>query len=159
MQHSVATQQSTAQHSTAQYSAAQYTTAVLCCVTLGCSVSCGLIALHTLPIHRQAFKDTLPKGVVNFVTGSGRATLPPIMESGMIDIFAFIGGSRAADSLIKNHPSPHKLRVCLGLDAKNAGIVMPDADLDIAVKECVTGSTSYNGQRCTALKIMFVHQV
>jgi glyceraldehyde-3-phosphate dehydrogenase (NADP+) len=111
---------------------------------------------HLLTI--EAFKDTLPKGVVNFVTGSGRATLPPIMESGMIDIFAFIGGSRAADSLIKNHPSPHKLRVCLGLDAKNAGIVMPDADLDIAVKECVTGSTSYNGQRCTALKIMFVHQ-
>jgi glyceraldehyde-3-phosphate dehydrogenase (NADP+) len=46
----------------------------------------------------------------------------------------------------------------LGLDAKNAGIVLQDADLDLTVKECMLGSLSYNGQRCTALKILFVHR-
>jgi len=35
--------------------------------------------------------------------------------------------------------------------------VLADADLDLAVSECVLGSLSYNGQRCTALKILFVH--
>ena len=35
---------------------------------------------------------------------------------------------------------------------------MPDADLDVAVKECVAGSTSYNGQRCTAIKLIMVHK-
>mmetsp|Transcript_130738 Transcript_130738/g.226186 ORF Transcript_130738/g.226186 Transcript_130738/m.226186 type:complete len:650 (-) Transcript_130738:266-2215(-) len=106
----------------------------------------------------EAFAKCLPKGVVNFISGSGRLTMPPIMESGMIDIFAFIGGSTAGDALIKCHPTPHKLRVCLGLDAKNVGVVMDDADVDNAVNECLLGSTSYNGQRCTAIKIIFVHK-
>ena len=34
---------------------------------------------------------------------------------------------------------------------------MPDADLDQAVSECILGSLSFNGQRCTALKILFAH--
>jgi glyceraldehyde-3-phosphate dehydrogenase (NADP+) len=46
----------------------------------------------------------------------------------------------------------------LGLDAKNAAIVLSDADIDLAVNECLLGSLSYNGQRCTALKMIFVHQ-
>lgn len=43
--------------------------------------------------------------------------------------------------------------VCLGLDAKNPAIILPDADLDVAVKQCILGSLSYNGQRCTAIKV------
>jgi glyceraldehyde-3-phosphate dehydrogenase (NADP+) len=46
----------------------------------------------------------------------------------------------------------------LGLEAKNPGVVLPDADLDLAVRECALGALFYNGQRCTALKILFVHQ-
>ncbi|WP_324272430.1 aldehyde dehydrogenase family protein, partial [Pseudomonas aeruginosa] len=46
----------------------------------------------------------------------------------------------------------------LGLDAKNPGIVLPQVDLDNAVNEAVTGALSFNGQRCTALKILFVHE-
>ena len=53
---------------------------------------------------------------------------------------------------------PHRLRAALGLDAKNPGIVLPEVDLDNAVNEAVTGSLSFNGQRCTALKILFVHE-
>jgi glyceraldehyde-3-phosphate dehydrogenase (NADP+) len=84
--------------------------------------------------------------------------MPPLMQSGKIDIFAFIGSSKAADSLIKQHPSPHRLKYALGLDAKNLGVITEDADLDVAAKECVVGSTSFNGQRCTAIKLMLVHQ-
>jgi len=78
--------------------------------------------------------------------------------SGKLDVFAFIGTNSAADELIQIHPAPHRLRVCLGLDAKNPAIVLPSANLDIAVQECLLGSLSYNGQRCTALKIIFVHE-
>jgi len=74
-----------------------------------------------------------------------------------VDILAFIGSSKAADAVIKSHPAPHRLKTLLSLDAKNLGVVMPDADLDVAVKECVAGSTSFNGQRCTALKLLMVH--
>ena len=37
-------------------------------------------------------------------------------------------------------------------------VVFPDADLDLAVKECVKGAWSFNGQRCTALKVVYVHK-
>ena len=46
----------------------------------------------------------------------------------------------------------------LGLEAKNPAIILPDADLDLTIKECINGTLSYNGQRCTALKILFVHE-
>jgi len=41
---------------------------------------------------------------------------------------------------------------------KMPAIVSKDADINLAVKETVLGSLSFNGQRCTALKIIFVHQ-
>jgi len=112
-------------------------------------------------LHRpllEAYRDSFPPGVVNTVFGDGRTVIGPIMKSGRINVLAFIGSSKVADILKKQHPHPHRLRSVLGLEAKNPAIVLPDADLDLAVKECALGSLSYNGQRCTALKILFVHR-
>ena len=107
----------------------------------------------------DAFVKALPPGVINFVSGSGRDTMPPIMRSGEgmwiglthslthalslthssthqplytphqplstlrpvmrsgdVDILAFIGGSKTADALIKEHPSPHRLKLFLQLE-------------------------------------------
>lgn len=106
----------------------------------------------------EAFRDSFPRGVINAVYGQGQKIIGPIMQSGRIDALAFIGSSRVADILKHQHPKPHRLRCILGLEAKNAAIVLKDADLDNAVKECVLGALSYNGQRCTALKMLFVHR-
>lgn len=106
----------------------------------------------------EAFRDSFPPGVINIIYGRGRETVGVLMESGKVDVFAFIGTNKGASDLKKLHPKPHRLRAALGLDAKNPGIVLPDVDLDNAVSECVTGSLSFNGQRCTALKILFVHR-
>lgn len=105
----------------------------------------------------EAFRDCFPPGVVNIVYGEGRVITPPLMSTGKIDVLAFIGTSGPADSLEKQHPKPHRLRSVLGLEAKNPAIILEDADLDLAVEECIMGSLSFNGQRCTALKILFVH--
>ncbi|QKE27514.1 NADP-dependent glyceraldehyde-3-phosphate dehydrogenase [Arcobacter acticola] len=106
----------------------------------------------------EAFRDSFPKGVVNTLYGSGEELLTPLMKSGKIDVLAFIGSSKVASTLQHHHPKPNRLRSVLSLEAKNVGIVMPDANLEIAVNECVTGSLSFNGQRCTALKILYVHE-
>ncbi len=106
----------------------------------------------------EAFKDAFPGGVVNAVYGEGREVLPPLMKSGKIDCFAFIGTSRVADSLKVMHPKPHRMRSVLGLEAKNPAIILKDADLAVAVKECLLGTLSFNGQRCTAIKIIFVQR-
>jgi glyceraldehyde-3-phosphate dehydrogenase (NADP+) len=105
----------------------------------------------------QAFRDCFPPGVINIIYGRGRETVGALMETGKIDVFAFIGTNKGANDLKRLHPKPHRLKAILGLDAKNPAIVLPDADLDNAVNECIMGSLSFNGQRCTALKLLYVH--
>ncbi|MCF7858516.1 MAG: NADP-dependent glyceraldehyde-3-phosphate dehydrogenase [Candidatus Cloacimonetes bacterium] len=114
------------------------------------------VLLHS-PIL-DAFQTSFPKGVVNTVYGDGKQIITPLMKSGLIDVLAFIGTSHVADILKGLHPKPHRLKCVLGLEAKNAGIILPDADISQTVKECIMGTLSFNGQRCTALKIIFVHQ-
>ena len=106
----------------------------------------------------EAFKESFPPGVVNIVFGRGREIASPIMKTGKIDVLALIGHSSSAISLQDLHPQKSRLRLVLGLEAKNPGIVLKDADIDLTVKECISGTLSFNGQRCTALKILYVHE-
>jgi glyceraldehyde-3-phosphate dehydrogenase (NADP+) len=106
----------------------------------------------------EAFRTSFPAGVINTVYGRGNSVIPQMMESGKIDVLTLIGSSKVADQLKKLHPKVNRLRAILGLDAKNAAIVTQSADLELAVKECMLGSLSFNGQRCTALKVMWVHK-
>jgi len=106
----------------------------------------------------EAFQKSFPKGVVNIIFGRGRAVASPIMESGRIDVLALIGNSTSANALQTIHPKKNRLRLVLGLEAKNPAIVLPDADLDLAIDECIAGTLSFNGQRCTALKVLYVHK-
>ncbi len=106
----------------------------------------------------EAFHKAFPKGVVNVVYGRGREVAAPIMKSGKVDVLALIGNSKSAIALQDQHPNKNRLRLVLGLEAKNPAIVLPDADLELAVDECIAGTLSFNGQRCTALKILYIHE-
>ena len=105
----------------------------------------------------EAFKKHFPPGVINILFGRGRVLATPIMESGKVNVLALIGHSSSANSLQESHPKKNRLRLVLGLEAKNPAIILPDADLDLTIQECINGSLSYNGQRCTALKIIYIH--
>ena len=106
----------------------------------------------------DAFKQSFPPGVVNIVFGRGREMASPIMKTGKINVLALIGHSSSAISLQDLHPQKNRLRLVLGLEAKNPAIILDDADLDLSVNECINGALSFNGQRCTALKIIYVHE-
>lgn len=106
----------------------------------------------------EAFRNSFPKGVVNILFGRGRAVAAPIMKTGKVDVLALIGNSKSANALQEQHPKSNRLRLVLGLEAKNPAIVLPDADLDLTIDECIAGTLSFNGQRCTALKIVYVHE-
>lgn len=106
----------------------------------------------------NAFKECFPKGVVNTVYGRGAVVTPGLMASGKINVLAFIGSSKVANDMKKRHPKINRLRAVLSLDAKNAAIITQNADLKLAVSECILGALSYNGQRCTAIKIIHVHE-
>ncbi|WP_420601933.1 NADP-dependent glyceraldehyde-3-phosphate dehydrogenase [Flagellimonas sp.] len=106
----------------------------------------------------EAFQSSFPKGVVNILFGRGRAVAAPIMQTGKVDVLALIGNSKSANALQDQHPKSNRLRLVLGLEAKNPAIILPDADLDLTIKECIAGTLSFNGQRCTALKVIYVHE-
>ena len=123
----------------------------------------GLAHLLTL----EAFAKHVPHGTVNFIAGSGAKVLPAILQTGDIHGLAMIGSSKSADQLIQYHTQPHRLKTFLQLGAKNAAIVLPDIFHGVTeqkgttifknmITESLLGSLSFNGQRCTALKIFFV---
>ena len=126
----------------------------------------GNTILFKLPKHGvlahypllSAFKEAFPAGTVNTLYGKGSEIIAPLMESGKVNVLAFIGSSKVANGLKKLHPKVNRLRSILSLDAKNAAIVTNNADLDVAVSECLLGALSFNGQRCTALKLIFVQK-
>ena len=106
----------------------------------------------------KAIQKSFPKGVVNYLYGKGSEIIEPLMNTGKINVLTLIGSSKVASDIKKAHPKVNRLRAILGLDAKNPAIILENANLENALEECLLGSLSFNGQRCTALKIIFVHE-
>ena len=112
----------------------------------------------------EAFRDHFPRGAVSLLPGEGHVVIPAVIgssagnDAALVRVLAFIGSENAANSILRAHPVPVTLHKILGLGAKNAAIVLPDADLDSAAAAIVKGSLGFNGQRCTAEKIAFVHR-
>jgi glyceraldehyde-3-phosphate dehydrogenase (NADP+) len=112
----------------------------------------------TLQMLIEDFQACFPAGVINTINGDGPTIIPPIMASGDVNVFAFIGSANASRRIRATHPKQNRLRCVLGLEAKNVALIEKDADLDLAAAECVSGSLSYNGQRCTAIKMILAHE-
>ena len=115
----------------------------------------GVLLLEPL---LECFVSCFPFGVVSTLYGEGGTVISPIVRSGKLAVFAFIGSSRVADIIYQQIPNPHQTKQILGLGAKNPGIILPGCDIENAVKHNIKGALSYNGQRCTAHKVLFVHQ-
>ncbi|KAK4234377.1 aldehyde dehydrogenase [Achaetomium macrosporum] len=105
----------------------------------------------------ELFAKHFPRGTIQLLTGSGREIMGALVGTGRIDAVAFIGTASSAKGLLKGAPNPQRLRVMYEGEAKDAAILLPDADISVAVDSCVSGMTSFNGQRCTAIKMIWVH--
>ena len=116
----------------------------------------------------EAMRDCFPAGAIAMLPGSGRQVIPAVMgasqpdvagnPTGVVGALAFIGSEAAANAILRAHPTPISLHKVLGLGAKNAAVVLEDADLDAATAAIVKGALGFNGQRCTAEKIVFVQR-
>lgn len=99
----------------------------------------------------------LPPGVLNLVTGGGGEVGEAILTHPDIGVVSFTGsvevGSRIAEIAGK-----HLKRVSLELGGKNPQIVMPSADLDLAVDGVLWGAFGTQGQRCTATSRLIIHE-
>jgi aldehyde dehydrogenase (NAD+) len=117
------------------------------------------------PAIAEAFTELfvrggLPDGVLNTVLAGGAATfegLATALDAGLVDKIGFTGSS-AVGVRIGELAGHHLQNPCLELGGKNPLVVMPDADLDLAVEGALFSGFGTAGQRCTSLGTVIVHE-
>jgi aldehyde dehydrogenase (NAD+) len=98
----------------------------------------------------------LPAGVFNLVSGTGPVVGAAIAGHPGIDLVSFTGSARAGTRVAQLAAASVK-RVTLELGGKSANVILPDADLAVAVKVGVAKAFANSGQTCNALTRMLVH--
>ncbi|MFB9678861.1 aldehyde dehydrogenase family protein [Streptosporangium vulgare] len=111
-------------------------------------------------LYRLFVAAGLPDGVLNLVLADGPATfegLEAALAEGTLHKVGFTGstevGRRVGELCGRHLQSP-----CLELGGKNPMVVMPDADLDLAVEGALFAGFGTAGQRCTSLGTVIVHE-
>jgi alpha-ketoglutaric semialdehyde dehydrogenase len=101
----------------------------------------------------------LPDGVLNLVLAEGPTTFAGLeiaLREGLVDKVGFTGSSEVG-SRIGELCGRHRQSATLELGGKNPLVVMPDADLDLAVEGAMFSGFGTAGQRCTSLGTVIVH--
>lgn len=91
----------------------------------------------------------IPKGVVNFLAGSGREVGDPLVDAKPLKAVSFTGSCDVGLALHKR-ASERRLRIQLEMGGKNPTIVLGDCDFQSAVDNVVNASMFSTGQKCTA---------
>ncbi|MEV6980549.1 aldehyde dehydrogenase family protein [Sphaerisporangium sp. NPDC051017] len=102
----------------------------------------------------------LPDGVLNIVFADGPTTFAGLdiaLGEGTVQKVGFTG-STAVGRRIGELCGRHLQSPCLELGGKNPMVIMPDADLDLAVEGALFSGFGTAGQRCTSLGTVLVHE-
>jgi aldehyde dehydrogenase (NAD+) len=91
----------------------------------------------------------IPKGVVNFVAGSGGALGQALVDAAPLKAVSFTGSCQVGNWL-HAEASKRRLRIQLEMGGKNPTIVLADADFNSAVENVVNAAFFSTGQKCTA---------
>ena len=108
-----------------------------------------------LELVRMFDQAGIPNGVLNMVTGFGDAGAA-LVDHPDVRCISFTGSLEVGREI--NQKCGQLMKRCsLELGSKNCLIVMPDADIDLAVEAGAWGAFATSGQRCTATSRMAVH--
>lgn len=109
-------------------------------------------------LYAEAALDAgLPSGVFNFVQGDD-ATGAALCAQPQLDGIVFTGAAHNGARLRRLLCERFDVQLVLHLGAKNAAVVLEDADVPLAAYEVVTGAFQSAGQRCTAMSRALVHE-
>lgn len=114
--------------------------------TNGSAVGCFLAKLF--------FKAQFPAGTINVVTGRGRDIGDYLITHKNINLISFTGSVAIGNNIKK---LSNGVDLILELGGKDPILVLPDADIDKTAQAIVEGGLSFSGQRCTAIKLILVH--
>ena len=99
----------------------------------------------------------LPPECVQLVHGRGETVGKALVDHPGVPGLSFTG-STAVGSLIGETAGRMHKRLSLEMGGKNAQIVMPDADVDLAIEGVLWGAFGTTGQRCTATSRLLLHR-
>jgi aldehyde dehydrogenase (NAD+) len=97
----------------------------------------------------------LPGGVFNLVSGLGHLIGASLVGHPEVDMVSFTGSGAVGRVVGRQAADAHK-RVTLELGGKSPSVVLPDADLERAVRHGVKSALLNSGQTCTALTRLIV---
>ncbi len=97
----------------------------------------------------------IPKGVVNFVQGSGGELGSALVNAKPIKAVSFTGSCDVGNWL-HAEASKRRLRIQLEMGGKNPTIVLADCDFNSAVENTVNAAMFSTGQKCTATSRVIV---
>jgi phenylacetaldehyde dehydrogenase len=112
--------------------------------------------LSTLRLGELIEEAGIPKGVVNIVTGYGKAAGAALAAHPDVDKVTFTGSTATGKSILAASVASLK-RVTLELGGKSPVIILDDADLDAAIPGAAMSVFANSGQVCVAGSRLFVH--
>src|SRR5882672_4421127 len=111
--------------------------------------------LSALRIVEALHEAGVPKGVVNFVAGSGGELGQALVDAKPLKAISFTGSCQIGQWL-HAEASKRRLRIQLEMGGKNPTIVLADADFGSAVENTVNAAFFSTGQKCTATSRVIV---
>ncbi len=113
----------------------------------------------------QGLKEVgFPESSFYFLPGVGEEIGPLLVNDPRVDLIAFTGSAEVGLSIIqsaaqKPHPAQRGVKkVIAEMGGKNAMIIDDDADIDEAIAACVHSAFGFQGQKCSALSRLLVHE-
>jgi acyl-CoA reductase-like NAD-dependent aldehyde dehydrogenase len=95
-----------------------------------------------------------PAGAVNVIPG-GRDTGTALLADPRVDLVSFTGGTAAGREI---RAAAGLRPVLLELGGNSANLICSDADIPLALRECLAGGFSNNGQSCNSVQRILVHR-
>lgn len=117
--------------------------------------SSSLTPLTALELAKIIDSTGLPEGVVNIINGAGDKIGSALCSDKRVDMVSFTG-SNLIGRQIMNYSSQNIKKLIMELGGKSAGIVLKDADMELAVNGSLCSIFLNQGQMCTAMSRIFV---
>jgi acyl-CoA reductase-like NAD-dependent aldehyde dehydrogenase len=107
--------------------------------------------------HVLSMVEGLPKGVVNFITGSGSVAGAALASHPDVDMIGFTGSSETGKAILAS-AAPTVKKCVMELGGNNPVLIFPDADIDASLKVLAWRQFNNSGQHCSGPGRYYVHE-
>jgi glyceraldehyde-3-phosphate dehydrogenase (NADP+) len=117
-----------------------------------------LMPHHETPLVAQMLVElfnetTLPKGVLNLVTGYGADIGDTIVSDPRVNMISFTGGKTLGERIIG---LAGLKKISMELGSNCPVVIMNDANFEMAMEACISGAFSAAGQNCLHVQRVYI---